>query len=238
MSAPLAKTAGLVSSAPVVKICGVRQPEHALVAAQHGADMIGLVFAESRRQVSMEAAARIARAVRASRRKPLLVGVFVNEPLERVLAIAAEVGLGMVQLSGDEPPPYIAECVEHYPVLKALRFSPGSMPAQASEILEEYRQAVPTATERLRFLFDAYRPGRYGGTGKAADWSLAATLASRYDLMLAGGLDPCNVAGAIAAVSPWGIDVSSGVESAGVKDPALITEFLAAAREPSRKDLI
>jgi phosphoribosylanthranilate isomerase len=221
-----------------VKICGIMQPEHALMAAEHGADMVGLVFAESRRRVSTETALLIAQAVATLHKPPLLVGVFVNEPLERVLAIARGVGLGAIQLSGDEPPEYVAECTQHYPVIKAVRCPPGNAPEEAVRTLEAYGQLAPGGSERLHFLVDAFRPGEYGGTGRLADWSLASALASRYDIVLAGGLDPSNVAGAISAVSPWGVDVSSGVESDGVKDPRLIAEFLAAARQTSRKDLL
>src|SRR5439155_17415638 len=148
---------------PMVKICGIREPEHALFAAAQGADMIGLVFAKSRRQVSTETAARVARAVGALQEKPLLVGVFVNEPLERVLAIAQEVGLCAVQLSGDESPVFVAECTQHYPVIKAVRFPPGTATGEALEMLEAYGRSMTDGRERLRFLVDAYRPGEYGG---------------------------------------------------------------------------
>src|SRR5947199_3115896 len=107
-SASFATAPGLLTSSPVVKICGIRQPEHALFAAAQGADMIGLVFAKSRRQVSTETAVRVAREVGTLHEKPLLVGVFVNETLERVLTIAQEVRLGAIQLSGDETPAFVA----------------------------------------------------------------------------------------------------------------------------------
>lgn len=222
----------------IVAITGIKQPEHALVAAEQGAAMIGLVFARSRRQVSTETAVRIAEAVGVVCDKPLLVGVFVNESLGRVLSMAREVGLGAVQLSGDESPQYVAECAELYPIIRAVRFPPAITHREASEMLDIYRQAVPGGSGRLRFLIDAYQPGEYGGTGKVADWPLTAALTSRFDIMLAGGLDPSNVVCAIAMVSPWGVDVSSGVESDGVKDPSLIREFLAAARQSARKDLL
>lgn len=221
----------------VVKICGITRPVYAVIAAEHGADMIGLVFAKSRRQVSVESATQVAQALVALSRRPLLVGVFVNEPLERVIAIAREVGLGAIQLSGDESPEYVAKCMLYYSVMKAVRFPAGAEPQDALNLLEIYARASPPSNQ-LRFLVDAYQPGEYGGTGRMAEWPLAAELASRHDVMLAGGLDSSNLVDAVAAVSPWGVDVSSGVERSGVKDPRLIREFLAAAKQAFRKDLI
>ncbi len=207
------------------------------MAARHGADMVGLVFAPSRRQVSVETAQQITQAVAALDRKPLLVGVFVNETLARVLAIARQVGLDTIQLSGDESPEYVAECRRHYPVIRAVRFPSGTELQDALRLLETYEPAIPRATGRLRFLVDAHQPGEYGGTGRVADWPLAAELSSHYDIVLAGGLDPSNVANAVAQVSPWCVDVSSGVESGGVKDPLLIKKFLLAAKPAFREDL-
>ncbi len=211
-----------------VKICGITTPEHALEAARCGADMIGLVFAPSRRQVTPEVAARICSTLRRSALPTLAVGVFVNEPAARIIELARAVGLDMVQLSGDEPPECVAECAAHYPVIKAVRFDAGTSTEEALAVAERYASCVYAACPRL--LVDAHRPGRYGGTGQLADWSLAAHLARRYPVMLAGGLNPANVAGAIRAVGPLGVDVSSGVERQGVKDPALIEEFVRAAR--------
>ncbi len=217
-----------------VKICGISQPEHALLAARHGADMVGLVFAPSRRQVPVETAMQIAQAVATLNRKPLLVGVFVNETVARVLAIAQQVGLDTIQLSGDESPEYVAECSRYYPVIKAARFRAGTGLQDALSLLETYERATPRASSRLRFLVDSYQPGEYGGTGRVANWPLAAELASRYDIVLAGGLDPSNVERAVEQVSPWAVDVSSGVESGGVKDPHLIKKFLLAAKPAFR----
>jgi phosphoribosylanthranilate isomerase len=225
------------TATPVVKICGIMQPEHAVVAANHGADMIGLVFARSRRQVSVEVACRVRQAIASLRRRPLVVGVFVNEPLERILDIAHQVGLDALQLSGDEGPEYVAACARQIPVIKALRFTAGTSFEEAIRVLNSYQSACRDS-DRLRFLLDAHQSGAYGGTGTLADWSLAAGLAARHEIMLAGGLSPDNVADAIAAVSPWGVDVSSGVESDGVKDPLLIRDFLVAARQSYRKDVL
>ena len=216
----------------VVKICGIVQREHAVLAGELGADMVGVVFATSRRQVSVEVAAGIRAAIDASgaRRKPLLVGVFVNEAIERALSVARATGLDVVQLSGDESPEYVAACSREYPVIKALRFPTGVGLRAADGEVDAYRRAIPAAGKRVRFLVDAYRPGEYGGTGAVADWRLASALSARREIILAGGLDPNNVKSAIAAVSPWGVDVSSGVEAGGAKDAGLIRAFLQAAK--------
>ena len=210
-----------------MKICGLMQPQHALVAAECGADMLGMVFAPSRRQISAEAALSIVAALHGSADRPLFVGVFVNESTERMLEIAEQVGLDLLQLSGDESAEQVDECSAYYPTIKAVRF-PGSMPTErAMTELEPYTRL--DRGDRVRLLLDTYSPGVYGGTGETADWSLAAAIAERLPLILAGGLNPRNVGVAIERVSPWAVDVSSGVEMGGVKDGALIREFISAA---------
>lgn len=213
---------------PYVKICGIMRPEHGVAAAEMGADMIGMVFAESRRKVNVEAAREIVEAVRGGERQPLMVGVFVNETPERMLEVAGEVGLDVLQLSGDEEPKTANICAERYAVIKAMRFAEGSKRGDVLEALGEYRRAT---SPNMRFLIDAHQPGVYGGTGTTADWRLVAQLVKHYRIMLAGGLTPENVGEAIGLVAPWGVDVSSGVEKDGVKDTELIRAFLRAAKK-------
>ena len=212
------------------KICGITLPELALSAAEAGADMVGMVFAPSRRQVSPETAKHIRRALaereHATGERPLVVGVFVNEPPHTVIRIAREVGLDIVQLSGDESADDAARCAEHYPVVRAFRFASGQRPDSAVKTIEEYT----SLSHRVRPLLDAHKPGAYGGTGHLADWSLAAAVAAHYPVILAGGLAPGNVAQAIADVRPWGVDVSSGVELNSTKDPRLMSDFVGAVR--------
>lgn len=206
----------------LVKICGLRSVEHALAAAAAGADMLGLVFAPSRRRVSVAEGAAIAAAVRGlGAGRPRVVGLFVNEPPAVVIEVATAVGLDLVQLSGDEP----VEDGEAtgLPLLKAVRLDGSAREAAW------LRRAGPDCT----LLVDAHVPGAYGGTGVVADWGRAAELAASTPLLLAGGLTPANVTAAIAAVAPHGVDVSSGVERDGVKDTALIEAFVAAARAAS-----
>jgi len=205
-----------------VKICGLRTIEHALAAAEAGADMLGLVFAASRRQVSPEQAAMIAEAVRATphARKISLIGLFVNEIPERMLAIARQCGLDAIQLSGDEA----REVANHLPgisLLKSIRLD--GTPSETGWL-------EGNLAPGMRLLVDAHVPGSYGGAGVLADWDRAATLARQQGIILAGGLTPENVDAAIRQVRPWGVDVSSGVETDGIKDAAKIRAFVAAAR--------
>lgn len=213
----------------IVKICGLRNPEQALAAVEAGADWLGLVFAPSRRRVSPQEAATISAAVRAHPRseRVLLVGLFVNAEPAEVNAIVAKGELDLVQLSGDEPASY-SELITR-PILKSLRLD-GS-PAEAAWLAAAQYSTSAGKLPAVLPLIDAHVPGHYGGTGRLADWEQAALLAQQQPLILAGGLTPTNIAAAIATVRPYGVDVSSGVEREGVKDAALITAFVAAARE-------
>lgn len=198
-----------------VKICGVRRVEDALVAAEAGADAVGLVFyAASPRALDAPAAAAICRAL-----PPFVtpVGLFVDAEAEFVRAVLQQVPLGLLQFHGDEMPSFCGQFGRPY--LKAIRM----------------RDDIDLTVEAERFadaaalLLDTYRPGVPGGTGERFDWDrIPAALASR--IVLAGGLTPANVGAAIAAVRPWAIDVSGGVEARpGAKDPALVRAFVAAA---------
>lgn len=206
----------------IVKICGLRTAEHALAAATAGADLLGLMFAESKRQISVANAAAIVRAVRNHPlpKQPSFVGIFVNTPTHEVDAIAREVELDLVQLSGDET---IEEARQvQTPWIKVIRLD-GS----------DYERSWLEYSTEQPLLVDAHVAGMYGGSGKLADWDKAASVAARRPLILAGGLTPDNIAAAIKKVRPWGVDVSSGVESNGVKDIAKIQAFVAAARSVS-----
>jgi phosphoribosylanthranilate isomerase len=212
----------------IVKICGLRQAEHALAALEAGADWLGLVFAPSRRRVTPAEAGTIARAVRAHPcgRQVRLVGLFVNEIPATIEHIAAECDLDYLQLGGDEPPAIASRF--KLPLLKSLRFA--GTQSEAGWLARADRQFRPGAAFQLLPLIDAHVAGSYGGSGQVADWSAAADLARRQPLLLAGGLHAGNVAAAIAQVQPGGVDVSSGVESGGAKDPARIADFVATVR--------
>ncbi len=208
--------------AVAVKICGIRSVRDAITAAEAGADMIGLVFAPSRRQLDRVTARQIVAGLRASSsgQDVTVVGVFVNESTATIQDLAAEVGLDWVQLSGHESRAAVATL--DLPVVKALRFD-----GDATEA--EWLGATATCAA-TPLLIDAHVTGSYGGAGVVADWGAAARLAATRPVLLAGGLNPDNVAAAIAAVRPWGVDVSSGVETGGTKDHAKIVAFLKAAK--------
>lgn len=207
---------------PLIKICGLQDAQLARVAMSSGAGALGFMLAPSRRRVSPEAIAAILSELPTER--PLTVGVVVNESPGALDEIVRVSGVDVIQLSGDESPDLL-EGIDHT-VWKTLRFPAGTTVEQASRIVESWLSS-PRPVAAL--LIDASVPGRYGGTGHTADWELVARLAETYPVILAGGLTPANVAGAIESVRPIGVDVSSGVEVDGSKDPTLIQEFLAAS---------
>jgi phosphoribosylanthranilate isomerase len=208
----------------IVKICGLRTVEHALTALAAGADLLGFIFAPARRQISLAEAATISAAVRSAPGgdRVGLVGVFVNQPAGYMLDIAGACGLDALQLSGDEGAAIVGELRADRPdrmIIKALRLAGAGG-----------EQSWLDAGAPVRLLVDAHVPGAYGGAGVVGDWTRAAQLARRRAIVLAGGLTPGNVAEAITQVQPWGVDVSSGVETDGIKDHAKIQAFVATVR--------
>ena len=225
------------SQAPTVraKICGVSTLEAARAAVQGGADYLGFVFyAPSKRALTPEAARAIIQALRDNGAACSMVGLFVNATPEEIESTVASAGLDIIQLSGHEPADTLVDMSR--PVLKTIHVAPDAEPAAVLAMLDDYLAAARHLPawphgERLTFLLDTAVPGQYGGTGRTADWSVAAHLAAIRPCGLAGGLTPDNVAAAITQVRPWLVDVSSGVETDGAKDPAKITAFLAAASQ-------
>jgi len=195
----------------VLKICGLTNEADAAQAAAAGATMLGVVFAPaSPRCVTPDRARDIVEAVPGD---VPVVGVFVNEPIESLVAIVAHSGVRIVQLHGDEPEAYAAAL--KVPLLRAGGVD-GGLEAR-----------WPTAT----LLLDAVSDAQRGGTGTRVDWPKAAAIARRRRVVLAGGLTPANVAEAIGTVRPFGVDVSSGVEDApGRKNHEKVAQFLANAR--------
>lgn len=209
-----------------IKICGVTRPEHALAAARAGADFFGLVFyPHTHRYLTPEQARDIVAAVREAGSPIAAVGIFVNTPAQEVNRLARFCPLDYVQLSGDEPWGYCRE-IER-PVIKACRLGPGGT---AQDIAREIRAGQEAAGREVTLLLDTQEAGKYGGTGRALDWGVAAELARSFPFLVAGGLTPENVAGLVAQAHPWGVDVSGGVETAGVKDVSKIQSFIAAVR--------
>lgn len=197
-----------------VKVCGISDPEAALAAAEAGADAIGLIFAPSRRRVTAGRAREIVAALPPFVAK---VGVFVDETRERIADTVEAVGLDTVQLHGSETPEFAGAF--SLPVLKAVRVRD----ADSLTGLAEYRVAA--------FLLDTHDPEALGGTGRTFDWSLAAGVAVDHRIILSGGLRPDNILQALDRVRPYGVDVSSGVESGGAKDRGKIREFVRLVRE-------
>lgn len=209
---------------PTVKICGIRDLRTAEVAARSGAGALGMMFAPSRRRVDPTEARQICDSLAEAKAHVSVVGVVVNETAGTLNALAEQSGIDTVQLSGDESPSLLDELP--VPAIKAIRFKSGTGIEEAQRMVDpwlEHRRPVAA------ILLDAYADGHYGGTGLRADWELAARLAERYPLILAGGLTPENVAASVRQVQPFGVDVSSGVETAGVKDHAKIAGFITAS---------
>ncbi len=193
-----------------IKICGIRRLEHALVAVDAGAAAIGLNFwRPGRRYVAPETARVIARAL-----PPFVarVGVFVDEDASTISRIADLVGLDMLQLHGDESPEFCRQFT--LPVIKGVKVrGPESLQG-----LDRYRVAA--------FLLDTHVPGEAGGTGQRFDWALAVPVKKAGPVILSGGLTDDNVAEAIRAAEPYAVDVASGVETGGEKDPDKIRAFI------------
>jgi phosphoribosylanthranilate isomerase len=205
-----------------VKICGLTNLEDAICATEAGADMLGFIFyPKSPRAAHVDVVMDITPAVRAINPQVKCVGVFVNESPAHMLRILDLAGLDYAQLSGDEPPE----------VLRA-------MGSRAYKVVREGHQlaafafAIPNPQpDAPDFLLDTPHTQLYGGTGVRADEFVASALARQRRMILAGGLNPNNVAEAIRAVQPWGVDVASGVEAApGRKDHEKVRAFVEAAR--------
>ncbi len=193
----------------MVKICGITRQQDAEAAVDHGASAIGFIFwPGSPRFIDPYRARRIAKAL-----PPFIstVGVFVNQPREYINGVASLVPLSVVQLHGDESPAFAAQLSR--PVMKAIT----------------RREHASEWPRQVTLLVDVHDPVKRGGTGHVVDWTMAAGVARDRHVVLAGGLTPDNVADAVAAVQPWGIDVSSGVESSpGIKDERRMAALFAA----------
>ena len=217
-----------------VKICGIRSFENALMVAEAGADLLGLNFyPKSPRYIECDAARDLVARLRSQLGEycPLLVGVFVNASPAEIRRIVDTVGLDVAQLSGDESESTLDEL--HGIAFKAIRPKDACM-AMADATRYSNSSFVDDAAPSL--LLDAFNPKLYGGTGETTSVGVAlAVKAQAPRLMLAGGLNPTNVAQRVRAIRPWGVDVASGVEDGtpGLKDEGKVREFIAAARSAS-----
>ena len=200
-----------------VKICGITRVQDALAAARLGAHALGFVFyAKSARHIAPEDAAAIIRAL-----PPFVtaVGLFVDASASEVAQVLAQAPVGLLQFHGDEPPEFCRGF--GVPYIKAARVRPGLDLLQYARLYDAARA----------LLLDAYVEGAHGGTGTAFDWS-SIPRELPLPVILSGGLHPANVADAIRRVSPWAVDVSSGVESApGIKDGRKMAAFFQGVRD-------
>jgi phosphoribosylanthranilate isomerase len=212
----------------IVKICGLTNVDDACFAAGAGADLLGFIFyPKSPRYVTPERAANIVRAVREATGNRALrcVGVFVNEPVAHVRAVRRVAGLDLVQLHGDEP---LGEVQQLRGAFKAIR--PETI-EQARAQAAVYARPASAGDMMPQLMVDAHAPHRFGGTGVPVDLDIARDLSQRFDVLLAGGLTPETVAAVVEQVRPWGVDVSSGVESdKGIKDHARVAALIQAVR--------
>jgi phosphoribosylanthranilate isomerase len=193
-----------------VKICGVRDAVGAEMAVDAGADLIGFHFCSSPRRISPELAREIVEGLAV---RPKIVGVFIDQSEDEVRQIAEFVGLDLLQLHGSEPAGFDAGT----PAIKVLKVRDGKIPSA-----EGWPDLV---------MLDSWSADQRGGTGRTWDWELARPLISSRRVFIAGGLEPGNVGTVVSGFKPYGVDVSSGVESSvGVKDPDKVRAFVRAVR--------
>ncbi len=214
-----------------VKICGIRSYDNALMVAQAGADMIGLNFyTKTPRYIEPQSAREIADKLRDALGDdcPVLVGLFVNATDSHISQVMDIVGLDFAQLSGDESESVLKE-------LRGVGFKsirPANM-MMAMDDVNYFESTFPMDDRIPSLIVDAYHPKLYGGTGETASIEVALAVKDRIPrMMLAGGLNPENVADRIQTIQPWGVDVASGVEAGtpGEKDEAKVNAFIQAVK--------
>jgi phosphoribosylanthranilate isomerase len=203
-----------------VKVCGITNFEDGWLSLDLGADMLGFNFyTKSPRHVSLPSARDIIAALETD---SLIVGVFVDESIERILEVAAVANLGAIQLHGDESPQFV----------DALRDRTDCKIVKALQVTADFGSEDAVGYDADAILLDAYSPHDRGGTGQTFDWDVAKLAATVVgELWLAGGLGPDNVRSAIANVKPYAVDACSSLESApGVKDPEKLKRFITEAK--------
>jgi len=197
-----------------VKICGLRRKEDIEYANELKPDYVGFVFAKSKRQVEVEQALYL---ISFLDKEIKTVGVFVNEPVENVLKIAQTLNLDVLQFHGDETQDYV-DNFKNFTVWKAIRI-------KDKEDLEKTKEFRVNS-----FVFDTLTKKEYGGTGKTFNWEVLKGFELNVPIILAGGLNENNVEEAIEIVNPYGVDVSSGVETEGYKDFKKMKSFIEKVR--------
>ncbi len=198
-----------------VKLCGCTSQAEVALAAQCGADAFGMIFAPSPRRITFEAAEEIARHLPP---KYSPVAVFVNPSEDEVERVQEMFPVAFLQFSGEETPEFVARYGKR--AIKAMHID--DLSANVQERCDRYAGAV--------LLFDARQDGMAGGTGRTFNWNQVAAIARERRVVVAGGLTPENVSECIAQARPFGVDVRTGIESAGEKDPAKMLAFVEAVR--------
>ena len=222
-----------MSYVPKVKICGIRDGDSAVEAAGAGADFLGVNLVEGvRRQLTRFQAQEVVRNYRIRARDhrinrlrdkgPRVVGLFRNQDARWVNSATQQIDLDCVQLCGDEDETYIRSMWK--PVLRPIHIKPSMSRDELSDLVDHHLEL-----DRI-VLLDTYDENTPGGTGKTFDWSIAEGIVNREGVLLAGGLNPENVDDAVQQLTPWGVDVSTGVETDGIKDHAKIRAFIETAK--------
>ncbi|GAC1652517.1 MAG: phosphoribosylanthranilate isomerase [Candidatus Dormibacteraceae bacterium] len=194
----------------LVKICGICDVEAGLAAAEGGADLLGFHFCDSKRRITVDDAVQI---IDELPEGPALVGVFIDQDPREVESIAEFLGLDIIQLHGSERAPYPSEHI----VMKALKVRDGVVPDASG-----WPDPI---------LLDSWSKDSRGGTGRTWNWEVAEALTVNRKVFIAGGLNPANVGSVIRRLRPYGVDVSSGVESEPrLKDPVKVAAFIDAVR--------
>ena len=222
-----------MSYVPKVKICGIRDGDSAVEAVRAGADFLGVVLVEGvRRQLTRFQAQEVVRNYRIRERDHRIkrlrqkgvkvVGLFRNQDVRWVNKAAQQVDLDCVQLNGEEDEAYMRAMWK--PVIRQLRIKSDMSREELSDLVDHH-----LSLDRI-VLLDRYDEQAPGGTGKTFDWSIAEGIADRDGVLLAGGLTPSNVDSAVEQLKPWGVDVSTGVETDGIKDHSKIRAFIETAK--------
>ena len=222
-----------MSYQPKVKICGIRDGDSAVEAVRAGADFLGVVLVEGvRRQLTRFQAQEVVRNYRIRARDHRIkrlrekgakvVGLFRNQDVRWVNKTAQEVDLDCVQLNGEEDEAYMRAMWK--PVIRQVRIKSEMSQDELSDLVDHH-----LSLDRI-VLLDRYEEHQPGGTGKMFDWGIAEGIADRNGVLLAGGLTPSNVDSAVEQLKPWGVDVSTGVETDGIKDHLKIRAFIETAK--------
>lgn len=206
-----------------IKICGLSRPEDINTANELAPDYVGFVFAKSHRQVNEQQAIKLKELLHPSVKT---VGVFVNSSLTEISNVVQDGSVDIIQLHGNETPNFCRQLRQrfHNPIIKAIR------------VKDETSLKALEAYDCDYFLLDTFYPQGFGGGGKAFDYSLLNNVSIPKPFFLAGGLDLDNIQEVMDAVKPFGIDVSSGVETQGKKDPAKMAAFIEKVRKGVKKN--